>query len=293
MRERTSECARCGARFDWIQVRKPRKYCDSCRWIRAVPTPKQCEGCGAVFLGERSTKRYCSRACNANVRNATRADGVPTQCGYCGIAFTPKFARSPGKYCSRRCNLMVNHSGKSSAWPRPTQLTVVPWAACLHCREWFVASTGRKQHTSACRHQLTYVSPVPAPRPCRVCGVVGPPIMRQGGYTCTPCGAASRAASSRENKGRRRARKRGAPCERFTRQEIFERDDWTCYLCGRLALGEWNDPDEPTIDHIQPLAKGGAHTRINVACCCRRCNSLKIDFTFDEYRARVLDTKGT
>lgn len=30
-----------------------------------------------------------------------------------------------------------------------------------------------------------------------------------------------------------------------------------------------------TPDHIQPLSKGGKHTRINTACACRRCNGTK------------------
>ncbi|QDP57374.1 MAG: putative HNH endonuclease [Prokaryotic dsDNA virus sp.] len=33
----------------------------------------------------------------------------------------------------------------------------------------------------------------------------------------------------------------------------------------------------PELDHIIPLAKGGAHSKANTACSCRRCNIAKSD----------------
>lgn len=78
---------------------------------------------------------------------------------------------------------------------------------------------------------------------------------------------------------RRRARLRGAACAPFRRQQIFERDHWTCMLChGALARTEVvPHPFAPTIDHVVPLARGGAHAPWNVQAAHFICNSRKSD----------------
>ena len=61
-----------------------------------------------------------------------------------------------------------------------------------------------------------------------------------------------------------------------TRQAIFERDSWTCQICGDLT-----NPEEPngangqTIDHIIPRSLGGSDNEDNLRTTHRRCNSLK------------------
>lgn len=62
------------------------------------------------------------------------------------------------------------------------------------------------------------------------------------------------------------------------RQALFQRDKWTCQLCGGRApkrLIGTRDPFAPTIDHIIPLSKGGPHTWDNVQCAHARCNMSK------------------
>ena len=75
----------------------------------------------------------------------------------------------------------------------------------------------------------------------------------------------------------RKARKNAAKSEEFKRTEIFERDGWKCGLCGRAIPKnvKWPHPKFGTIDHIVPLAKGGAHLRINVQAAHLRCNCSK------------------
>lgn len=43
-----------------------------------------------------------------------------------------------------------------------------------------------------------------------------------------------------------------------------------CYYC----KGKFN-PDELTMDHIVPIARGGKSTKGNVVTCCKECNSKK------------------
>lgn len=75
-----------------------------------------------------------------------------------------------------------------------------------------------------------------------------------------------------------RARKLGAPIlEVFTNTEIFERDNWTCYLCQQPVNPDADcyQPDSPTVDHVTPLSLGGEHSRANARCACFHCNSMK------------------
>jgi 5-methylcytosine-specific restriction endonuclease McrA len=76
---------------------------------------------------------------------------------------------------------------------------------------------------------------------------------------------------------RRKTIKIDAFVEDFSREEIFERDDYTCQLCGEKVLLDvkHNHSAAPTIDHIVPLSKGGKHERINVQCAHYGCNVSK------------------
>lgn len=60
------------------------------------------------------------------------------------------------------------------------------------------------------------------------------------------------------------------PAERFALDEIYERDEHICHLCGLLA-----DRSEASIDHLTPVSLGGLHTRANVKLAHRSCNARK------------------
>ena len=76
---------------------------------------------------------------------------------------------------------------------------------------------------------------------------------------------------------KRRATREGRAYERVSRAKVFERDDFTCQLCGdRLEMDapRWH-PKSPTIDHIVPLSTGGDHLYSNIQAACFRCNTSK------------------
>lgn len=76
-----------------------------------------------------------------------------------------------------------------------------------------------------------------------------------------------------ESARRRRALLKGAATiDKFTKAEIFERDNGICYLCQQLVNP---DPKKWHLEHIIPLSKGGEHTRNNVAVSCPPCNLRK------------------
>jgi 5-methylcytosine-specific restriction endonuclease McrA len=52
---------------------------------------------------------------------------------------------------------------------------------------------------------------------------------------------------------------------RKVRAEVLERDGWMCHWCGEPAN---------TVDHVVPLAQGGARLdEDNLVAACRSCNS--------------------
>jgi hypothetical protein len=52
-----------------------------------------------------------------------------------------------------------------------------------------------------------------------------------------------------------------------TRPLVLERDGYRCHWCGQRAN---------TVDHVKPLAHGGAaFNPANLVACCHRCNSRR------------------
>ncbi len=82
-----------------------------------------------------------------------------------------------------------------------------------------------------------------------------------------------RANTSRKH----RALKYGAGHESYKRNDIFERDNWVCAICGMKINRQLKGlhPRSKSIDHIVPLSKGGIDAPINVQAAHLRCNISK------------------
>ncbi len=103
---------------------------------------------------------------------------------------------------------------------------------------------------------------------CRGCG--RPFVSRRPTQWCS-------SDCRRRDRPQKRGRVRGA----YSRRAIFERDRWTCRLCGKRVkrTAKVPDPKAPVIDHIVPLAAGpdlgGVDAPWNVQCAHFLCNSIK------------------
>ena len=70
---------------------------------------------------------------------------------------------------------------------------------------------------------------------------------------------------------------------RFSRHNIYTRDNNTCQYCGRqLPRTELN------LDHVVPRSRGGRTTWDNVVCCCVDCNIAKGARTLEQAGLKLL-----
>ena|SRR5690606_12620928 len=90
-------------------------------------------------------------------------------------------------------------------------------------------------------------------------------------------------------KQRRRATEKGARTESFSDTTIFERDAYTCYLCGRQTKRDLpvGTPLRTVLEHRTPLSRGGSHSLDNCATACWECNARKGAKTEEEYKEAV------
>ncbi|WP_165921987.1 HNH endonuclease [Rhizobium azibense] len=75
----------------------------------------------------------------------------------------------------------------------------------------------------------------------------------------------------------------------FTVDSILERDGWTCQACfisTPKSVRGTNAANEPHMDHIVPLSRGGDHAPSNCRCLCRKCNLDKGSLTDREWQAK-------
>lgn len=98
---------------------------------------------------------------------------------------------------------------------------------------------------------------------------------RNGGV-CEPCQKTNyrrRFGSS----DRKRARFYGVAYEPIDRAKVYERDGWTCGICGDRVERDAKAPHPlaPSLDHVVPISRGGDHVYGNVQCAHFMCNSRK------------------
>jgi 5-methylcytosine-specific restriction endonuclease McrA len=64
---------------------------------------------------------------------------------------------------------------------------------------------------------------------------------------------------------------------KFTRHNIFERDQNQCQYCGKVF-----DRKDLNLDHVIPRDRGGPTTWENIVCSCIKCNTRKANRTPQE-----------
>lgn len=188
-------------------------------------------------------------------------------CPQCDTRFFPK---RKTKYCSARCRVAsAKRFRHECEWCRREFRSSEPKAACCSRK-----CQNSKREADAPERQAS----------CRVCAVEF--VYRHlGGTPARYC--SQRCLESRRRKHRnlyvrafQRLRKERIAANGFENIDptvVFERDGWSCRICGDPVKRGCPhlDPLAPTIDHIIPVSKGGPHTMANVQCAHRVCNTRK------------------
>jgi 5-methylcytosine-specific restriction endonuclease McrA len=103
---------------------------------------------------------------------------------------------------------------------------------------------------------------------------------------CPDCQLAYKTARGRAVASANRAQKGGSGrVEVVLHNDVFERDNWICYLCGNVVpeesrnntgthLGKY-DPLAPSLEHVIPRSRGGDHTLDNLRTAHKQCNQRK------------------
>lgn len=274
-------CALCGVLRFVSRSSRPagEMVCNACR--RAFPLlgpfrvyrQSSCVDCGSVPCVR--GQRRC-RAC------LPPKGYIRRRCSGCDFEL---MVPRPNSYHRRKPWLCLECRDRRAVRPKPSGESVVPWAACVFCRSWFVARRGRRRcPRTECRWSIEVrrnPALVPAGTPktvgCGRCGVsvtvlAGP---GSGNPRCDTCRLEARRAARRTRKAKRRGVMRVA----YEPRTVFERDGWRCGLCGKPVCrsAQVPHPLAPTIDHIVPVARGGHDVPENVQCAHFECNWRKGD----------------
>lgn len=78
--------------------------------------------------------------------------------------------------------------------------------------------------------------------------------------------------------------KRRKPCVKFSRYNVYYRDNWTCQYCTKKF-----PTTELTFDHVLPRSRGGQTSWENIVTCCNKCNTKKGSELLRESGMRLLN----
>lgn len=218
-----------------------------------------CKYCGTGFIRQYGKQACCSDRCRKKYSRIGKKERI---CKGCRQRFVPKFNRW-NTYCSKSCELKRRHGSNEAIVQR---LPIFAEAISDGVVRWlriFSETNG----------------PLHIRLGCMMCGKPCQLVNRQRSNYCEEHRETRRRESRRKWRKRRKAIERGAVAEAVVPNEIFERDDWTCWICGNRCDISKQCPSHqaPTLDHVIPLAKGGSHTKSNLRCAHFICNVKKSD----------------
>ena len=248
----------CGAEcYPWGRVRAERAARTRARREeraiarQATREPRHCQACDAVMDPKRL--RFCSAACSqwAKRHPGERRDG--RTCRRCGIAI-----ESPKRdWCSRLCQEIASGQRLDPVLPR------VPPANSLRCTE--PGCTNSRKYTNG------------------LCSSHG--NRRREAALGLDWRARTGDRDRVRQKDRMKTRRRRARVSDPQADDIYinvvgDRDGWRCGIpgCRRRPIDPtkpWPHPLSPSIDHIEPLSRGGLHVYANVRIAHLACNTAR------------------
>lgn len=231
-----------------------RKYCSrNCERLskRKVPLLENCRGCGVALnqtLKSGRPKFYCTLKCSSDARTRRLAEErrFSRPCSWCGESFVGETARV--KYCSTECRLEQNRKSASERWKKEKESRpdFKSWT-CAWCDGEIVVPvsyTGHGKYHEDCRKQAARV----------------------------------------HNRKKTLKRQFVKTDLRVTHEEVAERDNWICYLCGEavdMSLPRTSKMGA-TLDHVVPISRGGEDSLENLRLAHWTCNVRKSNKFLEE-----------
>jgi len=264
------------------------------------PTRTTCARCGnQKAVGQRGPiPVYCSGACRSGEAHSTLID---IECAHCAASAS---VRPGSAYCSPRCRNAASYAAsradgrydaalrqrrQESAAKREAEARPCPYCTALmlsprakqcgqpDCRRRFNADRMREWNRAYRKEHGAWYSR-------KNFGDQQRQYDRQrrtdGEHWRRVYPAAAAAADAK----RRALVAQARTAEVFAPADVHARDGWTCQLC-RLPIDRavaWPDSASPSIDHVIPLSRGGAHALANVQSAHLGCNSSRGNKLIDE-----------
>lgn len=275
-------CKQCGEEFK--STHRPKFCSDKCKnkhyYNKYANRTYEitCKGCNEEKQVTDPRAEYCSHKCyyEHGDHSMKGTYEIEVICDTCEEMFMAESNQS--KYCSEECN--------PSNWER----SFVCFSECVTCQEVFATQSATQRYCSdECYEKASKQRKIEhwlsqPERECRQCGSkFQPQYKKLKNYCSTNCKEEYNRQARRSNESHyARARKFGVAREKIVPTKVFKRDNYTCQCCGiktdkSLVKENSNLDNEPTLDHIIPMSKGGPHTYGNVQTMCRKCNTMKGD----------------
>jgi hypothetical protein len=274
-----SRCRRCDndrSRAYYLRLNpEARRY--KHRSARPKREPMVCQYCGGD-VAPRSKYPTC-RACKG------KHPQYNARCEICGKPFKRRKDSKTGcwqRCCGRTCGqeLWRRLYGTAGGTRLVGQASRVHLRRCLQCGDAFRA---KRSATVRCDWCLAMRRLTKALRSMRAeawranppnCVYCDKPLdfVCVGGRPNKAHAACTKEANKERGRVIRHKLRAEGKYERFTLRSIAERDGWRCHIClGPVSIKNWS------LDHLEPLSKGDAHLRSNVALAHKDCNSRRGD----------------
>lgn len=227
----------------------------------------QGSGRAMLFLEAEVSAVLAERGWRGNQKARRRAeDGTDSRtCSKCErVLPLDEFPPSTGKTCGWHCRCCRTEQ-KREARRRLAEATGKPYsnrAEAKRARE--QRAFDRRMARAVCLAFHALVRPSPEER--RLKATADSVRWQRERYNADP----DYQAKVKAKKIRRKRARRGTQVVPVNRERVAERDAWRCGLCG----GEVNR-ETWSLDHIEPLSRGGEHTYENVQLAHLSCNSRK------------------
>ena len=225
-----------------IHYQSWRVYGDPLKARRIGIGPPQCRVKGCSRKPRSGSGDLCEMHYYRIRRNGTTAGPIAfTHCQQCGASLTNK----KRLFCSRNCSGRFYHGTPNTK-------------ECVVCGHIFAMKGHRICCSESCQLEHNRA------------------LYRETHKRLSKSSEKYRAGMHRGSiKGRLRTHHFEA--EAFDPHEIFNRDNWTCGLCGsRISkTSQWPKGDSASVDHVVPLSVGGLHNRQNVQAAHLSCNLRK------------------